>query len=205
MRVLEELAEIGMQLARAVRDEALEAPTERAAELALTFSRVARAVRQTVALEARLARDAETQAQDAADRRERRAAGERFDLVRRRKAQVRDVVERAIESDAADSDREHLLDDLYERLEDDLYDADFAEQPVGELIARICKDLGVAVDPGLWADEAWGLPPPRPSAHPAKAGTQAFFLRPAFGGLPARNAPQAENCAGELRHAAPQH
>ena len=175
MRVLEELAEIGMQLARAVRDEALEAPTERAAELALTFSRVARAVRQTVALEARLARDAETQAQDAADRRERRAAGERFDLIRRRKAQVRDVVERAIETDPADNDRERLLDDLYERLEDDLYDADFAEQPVGELIARICKDLGVAVDPGLWADEAWGLPPPRPSAHPRKSGDPGFF------------------------------
>jgi signal recognition particle GTPase len=182
IRVLEELAEIGMQLARAVRDEALEAPPERAAELALTFSRVARAVRQTVALEARLARDAETQAQDAADRRERRAAGERVDLIRRRKAQVRDAVERAIETDAADSDREHLLDDLYERLEDDLYDADFAEQPLGEMIARICRDLGVAVDPGLWADEAWGLPPSHmrngldpPSAHPRGCGDPGFF------------------------------
>ena len=118
MRGLEELTEIGMQLVRAVRDQALDAPPERAAELALTFSRVARAIRQTVALEARLARDAETQAQDAADRRERRAVGERFDLIQRRKAQVRDAVERAIETDAAD--REHLLDDLYERLEDDL-------------------------------------------------------------------------------------
>src|SRR5260370_7024883 len=69
--MLAELAEIGMDLARAVRRQALDhAESEQAdapqvdapdriggGDLALVFSRIARAARQTVALEAKLAED----------------------------------------------------------------------------------------------------------------------------------------------------
>ena len=60
MRMLEELAEIGMKLARAVErriEEKLSADAEDGdAGLALVFSRISRAVRQTIALESRLDR-----------------------------------------------------------------------------------------------------------------------------------------------------
>ena len=53
--VLRELAEIGMDLARALRTHALAEPNvARAAEFGLVVSRVSRAIRQTVALEAKL-------------------------------------------------------------------------------------------------------------------------------------------------------
>lgn len=72
LAMLQELAEIGMQMARAVRDEALrgagadeDAPTSPppspfgGADLGLVYSRIARVVRQTLALETRVAADIE--------------------------------------------------------------------------------------------------------------------------------------------------
>jgi hypothetical protein len=56
-RVLQELTELGMNLARAVSAEATVADPAKANELALAFSRIARAVRQTLALEAKLAEE----------------------------------------------------------------------------------------------------------------------------------------------------
>jgi hypothetical protein len=151
LRTLEDLAEIGMDLARTVQRQAHEqaAADLDAAALGLVFSRIARAVRQTVALEARLAEDrqAETAAQ-LASRTQARAT--------RRRREVRAVVEQAIEADAAETDLEDLLLDLEERLVD-YDDADFADRPIGELVARICRDLGVAPDWSLWEDEDWAV------------------------------------------------
>ncbi|HEV7385973.1 MAG TPA: hypothetical protein VGN89_13920, partial [Phenylobacterium sp.] len=151
LRLLEELAEIGMDLARTVQRQAHEqaAADLDAAALGLVFSRIARAVRQTVALEARLAEDrqAKTSAQIAGQTRARAA---------RRQREVRAVVEQAIEADADESDVENLLLDLEERLVD--YDeSDFSDRPIGELVARICRDLGVTPDWSLWEDEDWAI------------------------------------------------
>jgi hypothetical protein len=113
------------------------------------FSRIARAVRQTLALESKLAedrdvRDKRTQAEQA----RRRGA--------QRKNTVRHIVEQAIEADADGTDREDLLDDLHERFEyeDDLR---FADRPIAEHVARICRDLGVTPDWTLWSDEDWAI------------------------------------------------
>jgi hypothetical protein len=156
LRLLAELAEIGMDLAREVRRQALDQSEDSppAADLALTFSRIARAVRQTVALEARLAEPprpghAERASLTVSDR--WRSA--------RRKRQVGEIVEGVIESDAAgEFDSYDLLVDLHERLEDG-YDeeADFADRPIGELVARICGDLGVEPDWSLLKDEDWAI------------------------------------------------
>ena len=149
-RVLRELSEIGMDLAREVRRQALEAGTDiPAADLALEFSRIARAVRQTVALEAKLAEDRQARADKAEASRvlDARVRGIR------RKTRVIGLVERVLESE---SDGERLLDDLAERLEDE-NDTDFADAPIGELVARICRDLGVTPDWALWGDEPWAV------------------------------------------------
>jgi hypothetical protein len=151
LRMLEDLAEIGMDLARTVQRQAHEqaAADLDAAALGLVFSRIARAVRQTVALEARLAED--RQAKTAAQ-----VARQSHARATRRRRDVRAVVEQTIEADAAESDLEDLLLDLEERLVD-YDDTDFADRPVGELVARICRDLGVTPDWSLWEDEDWAI------------------------------------------------
>jgi hypothetical protein len=171
LAMLQELAEIGMQIARAVRDEAL-ARTERAADeraparpspfgggdLGLVYSRIARAVRQTLALESRLA-DGIEKARTEQARSQVAAVRTAFD---ERQHEVRDYVAEAIEAEAAERgtperDVERLLDDLDERLEDGDYDEALADAPIGDLVARICADLGVTPDWSLWDDQAWAI------------------------------------------------
>ena len=161
MRMLQELAEIGMQLARAVgrqiADRVPEDPgggdADLAPDLALVFSRISRAVRQTIALEARLDRQLHEAraAEDAAKAEHARIATRT--LVRRRKHTVREAVQDAVDAEACGPELEVLLADLDERLDDSDDNLDFAELPVGQLVARICRQLGVTPDPGLWQDE----------------------------------------------------
>ena len=163
MLMLQELAELGMDLARTVRARAVEqGPSlEAGPDLGLMFSRIARAVRQTLALEAKLYQDRQARHDKA---RAERAVETRLRGIRR-KAKAVEIVERVVEREP---DAERLLDALDERLEDE-DDTDFADRPLGELVARICRDLGVAPDWDLWADEDWaiearGEPPAPPDA-----------------------------------------
>jgi hypothetical protein len=206
-RILQELAEIGMQIARAVRDEALaraevaaegsdadaSAPPARglAADPGLTYSRIAKAVRLTLALETRLADGLE----------KARVERARSHLAAIRQAadehqqDVRDYVAEAIEADGVEHrmprpEVERLLDELDERLEAGEYDDMLDNAPTGELVARICQDLGVEIDWDLWNGQDWaddfkdspaftsgyrpftiiGLPPAPPTAPPTAQG-----------------------------------
>ena len=169
--VLQELTEIGMQMARALRDEALapveapaEAPTQPAPrarfggkDLGLQFSRIAKAVRQTVALETHIAQGLQIARGEAQQRRRNVAQLE----LQHRQEDVREYVSQAVEADAArsgtsETEVERLLDDLDERIEEGLYDDCLADAPFPELIERICADLGVIVDWRLYKDLDWG-------------------------------------------------
>jgi hypothetical protein len=160
LAVLKELTEIGMRVARAVEAQATgeaapDAPVIVSTDLGLTLSRIARAVRQTVALEARLVEDRRAgQAQRAA-----KLAQETKVRSWLRKAKVQDIVERAIEAQESGDRAEDLLSDLAERLADPDDEAIFADRPLPELVARICRDLGVAPPTGLWDDADWGIAP----------------------------------------------
>ena len=183
MRMLEELAEIGMKLARAVErriEERLSADAEDGdagladAGLALVFSRISRAVRQTIALESRLDRELH----DARLAEHAVIAGQARDatrtLARRRKHAVREAVQAAFEADGPEL--EALLADLDERLEDSDDDLDFAELPIADLAARLCRQLGVPFDPSLWEDEAPGEDTPTaldPQSFPVILGPRA--------------------------------
>ncbi len=166
LRLLQELAEIGMDIARAVRAEAVaeddsQEPTPSRfgrGDLGLVYSRIARAVRQTLALEAHVADDI-GKARAEQERRRLDAAQVAF---RHRQEDVRDFVARAVEADAIerrapDEDVERLLDDLDERLEDGRYDDALADAPIAELVARICDDLGVTPDWRIWDDQDWAI------------------------------------------------
>ena len=163
LAMLQELAEIGMDLARAVRREARaepqgdlkdRAPARSAADFDLALSRIARAVRQTLALEAKLAADhraGRQQGLDAARKVETQAvrAG--------RRALVRQVTAEAIEVGIKPEGRTRWLADMDLRLE--RYDhetrEDLDRKPVGALVAEICRALGVKVDWSLWEDQDW--------------------------------------------------
>jgi hypothetical protein len=73
LRILQELAEIGMDLADKVEARALAPETDPAVaeELVLSFCDIAQAVRETIALEARLRRDHQVNATERAERRAR--------------------------------------------------------------------------------------------------------------------------------------
>jgi hypothetical protein len=165
LRMLEELAEIGMTLARAVQqqvlDQAAAEPAEAAEQpgagnLALVFSRISRAVRQTIALEAKLAEEGRTRDEQTAAEQARRAVVDGRERKQRRRAQAKRFIEQAVDIEAADHDAaEELLWELDERLDD--VEADFADRPIGEIVARICRDMGLAPEWSLWAKEEWAV------------------------------------------------
>ena len=159
LAMLEELAGIGMELARALKVQALaalepdgaEAPRVTTGDPVAMFARVARAVRQTVALETRLERpDRDSEIE--------RWRDEAMFARRSRKAHIRDIAETILETEAPESRREWLTEALDARLEADREDDDaFTYVPTGLLVSRICRELGVEPDWSLWADAPWAL------------------------------------------------
>jgi len=171
-RILTELADIGMNLARALERRAValaeaaeaadtpvagaaEAAREDAGVMALAFSRVAKAVRQTLALEARLADraappglgPADPAAIEAEARARRRAGGDISRLA------AADILERSIEAETEGAETERLLADLYERLRDDQDMEVFADRSVGEIVNAVRHDLGLPPDDTDWEAE----------------------------------------------------
>jgi hypothetical protein len=181
---LQELAELGMRIARAICAEA-EAPTEPgrkfAGDPALMFSRVSRAVRMTLALETRLAEESQARRQQhaatATARTQQVLADQHAENATRalHKGVVRELVEAAIESELYETPeaRENLLADLDERLADPVEDAEFRDRPIADWAADICRRLGVTFDPAPWGGgDDWGLGEraPRPTRRPDQPG-----------------------------------
>ncbi|HWK45846.1 MAG TPA: hypothetical protein VNT30_14085, partial [Stellaceae bacterium] len=131
LRMLQRLAEIGMELAEAVGRQALEqakaasepagTPQKAGPDLGLVFTRLSRAVRQTVALEARIAEGPLTpRAVSAAlDRQAERATLAEADRRHRRKAQVGRIVKQAINAELTGIKAYQRERELRERLEDE--------------------------------------------------------------------------------------
>jgi len=206
-QLLAELAEIGTDLARMIRQQA-NAAAWLGSDGPAMFERVARAVRQTIALRLRLEADAlARQLRGAAEPAAREAGASR--TRERRKTRVKRLVEAAIEADAgrrADpGDSERLLLDLHERLDDPDIAAELANRPIGEIVAGICRDLGITRDCSRWPDEPpWMAAAPddrdaaaltpalaREALHGAPHGAGERVQPVAMpGGPPARQAPR---------------
>jgi hypothetical protein len=76
----------------------------------------------------------------------------------RRRTAIHCVVEETIETEIeGEAAVDSLIADLYERLDEVEGDADFGERPIGEIVARICRDLGVTPDWRRWAGEGWAV------------------------------------------------
>jgi hypothetical protein len=156
LQVLGELAELGLDIARAIaRQATCEAPDAVQVvkgDVSLAYARVARAVRLTLALRSRLLQDLQAWDEVA----ERHLHGGRKNAARERKARIRRILDRVIDAEAADdAEGDRLAGEARERLEhDDIY-GDVLARPVGELVAMICRDLGLSPDWISLAEEAW--------------------------------------------------
>lgn len=153
-RILAELAELGLGLARELQAQALaaETPAERA-EAALAFQRVGRAVRQSVALEAKLERDRVRDARAAAEARAATDEARTAQRKRAARAAVENVIRREITSHAS---VERLRDALGEALELESFKDGFLDDPAEAVIGRLCRTLGLATPAELdaeWAEE----------------------------------------------------
>ena len=187
MAMLTELAGIGMEIARAagrratasLEDEALDGARP---DPVLAYARAARAVRMTIALQARLAKDLL-----ALDRAE---ASDRAAQATARRGRVHRLVERAIRDAHDDQDEiENLSDDALERLQDREAFGDLDGRPLGEVVALICKDLGLSPDWSAWAGEVGAgeigagpsIKPQGFPAHRPPSGSVVEHPRPATG------------------------
>ncbi len=176
--LLAELAEIGMELARALKPPvpadgaAVEAPDGAAAtdrgrgksrDPADAFAGLSRAIRLTLALEARTdeeLRDLKSGVvRERADARARTAedAKAAADNDRAaRKARVRELVMTVADAEIEDvCDYDDLSEALDERLTEDEAYCDLNAQPLREIVERLCKDLVLTPDWSRWTGEGW--------------------------------------------------
>jgi hypothetical protein len=152
MAMLSRLAQVGMEIAEACGREAKASPTEGARpHPGLVFARVARAVRMTIALQSRLMKD--LAALDRADeiaerarttRRRTRLAQMIEDAARAKVAAQREAGSRFwADEDAIEDEIETLTSEAYERLID-AEDGGLWGRPFHEVVAGVCKDLGLS-------------------------------------------------------------
>ena len=162
--MLEELAEIGMDLARALhRRVTAEEPVDDAADAApaeapladygLTFSRLSRAVRLTLAMEERLAAGLSPMKARAAEAQAKRA----YYRGETAKGNVEETVTRVVEAelDLDAETLEGLRAEVEEWLDDDETFGDVADRPLGETVAWICRAMGLTPDWSRWDGESW--------------------------------------------------
>lgn len=149
---LSQLAELGLALAADLQRRALASDDDAvAAQLADSFHKVGRSVRQTMALEARLAREHAAEVRAASDEDERTRPAR----IARRRAELSKAVERLIwteleASEAIEEDGDDLMVGfLCDELMVDITDEEYAETSVPVLIARLKPLIGPALRKAL--------------------------------------------------------
>jgi hypothetical protein len=141
---LARLAGVAEQLAMKHAERALSADDpDIEAKATAAFHRAARSVRQCLALEAKLVRDAAR-----AEREDRADAVRKAETRRgRRKTHVRLAVERLIWTEAENNtEAERFEADLDDLLDLDEFAEGFADEPIEAHIARISRELGLTPD-----------------------------------------------------------
>jgi len=165
-RILGELSELGLTLARDLHARALAAETvEDAQAAALAFHRISRSVRQSLALEAKLEREMAAEARTAVER----ARIERIAQVSDRQREVVRAMNRLIwtEAEGDEDEAEMLGDDLGARLDEAALAPGFLEIPLETLVARLSADMGLTAEPAAASEpQGQGAPAPEPFDPP---------------------------------------
>ena len=151
--MLGRLAESGLTIAIALEHQATGtlpqgAPLVVQGDVALAHDRVARAVRMTLLLRAKLIEDLQTL--------EEKALEGWLAPDEARKVRIAHIVERVART-KHDSRPviQKLIQETSERLDDEDHYGDVMTQPISEVVARICKALGLEPDWPLLAQELW--------------------------------------------------
>jgi hypothetical protein len=137
------------------------------AELGRTYQRIARSLRQTLALKAKLKRDREAAAREPAAK--ARPGGV---AVARRLRELRQALARIVWDEAEDADH---ATDLEEEAQDlvtrEMLGGAFCAEPLDDHVARLCLELGLSPQ----AAETWrDLPdPPEGAADPTDEPDEA--------------------------------
>lgn len=194
--MLGQLAEVGLEMARAIGRQATQAEPPQdgqpacdafQGDLPLAYGRVARAVRLTLALQTKV-----VEALQALDRREAHEAScaqieadlARPDREDQRKDLIEGIVRRVSYRQGQEADeRERVSREVEILLEHDEIYGDVLSQPASTLIARICRDLGLEPNWPDLAQEAW-----------AQAEMASGAVGPPLAGLMRRGQP----CAAPL-------
>jgi hypothetical protein len=161
------LAEVGLNVALAIERQAMAAGSDDGAppaqagsdaagaapavlgDIGLAYTRVARGVRLTIALQSKL-----IEGLQALDRGETDSA--RWLRECDTKKRVERIVERVIRAEHDDEEIvDHLTREGAERLDEDDISGDVRTRPVSETVAVICRALGLAPDWAHLAEEAW--------------------------------------------------
>jgi hypothetical protein len=156
--ILARLADLGEQLAAKHAQRALEADDpEIEARATIAYHRAARSVRQCLALEAKLVRDAARAEREATDDAQRKASSRRD----RRRFHARTVVAHLIWTESeSETEAERLESDLDDLLDLDRFAEDLDEETAEALIARLCQELGLTAPPPAELSPADRTPPP---------------------------------------------
>ena len=166
--ILGQLAEGGLEIARAIERQATGAGSDDAAphtvdaHIPMAYARVARAVRMTILLQSRLIADLQAleartaQAADAALGAKYQRALERPRLENAQKARLGRIVGRIAWADGQDDGKADRMErEAVERLEEDERYGDLLTRPFSEIIALLCQDMELEPDWPRLAGEAW--------------------------------------------------
>ena len=168
LRILAELAEIGMRLARtlgelvgarAERELKGEVASGRSEDAAAAFDKMAQTVRRTAALEAQLAEGVKVRREGLITQRaERRATLDAAHKSAKSEAilyGLHDAYAASTPEVEYKEQVERLMEDVQEFLGDPDEMRGYLDRPVGETVARLCAALGVDPDTCTLDDGAW--------------------------------------------------
>ena len=155
LALLGRLAEAGLEIAVAIERQVKSGEPFDGQAVALAYARVSRAVRLTVMLQSKLIGELQRQ-KTFADTIASAMDAELRSLEQAGKKRLVGIVERVACTERDDPDAvERLLAEAAERLDrDDLY-GDVLTRPISEIVADICRDLGLDPDWANLAQEAW--------------------------------------------------
>jgi len=165
--MLARLAEFDLAAAERVHGRLMAAEeASEIAELGRTYQRIARSLRQTLALKAKLKREREAAAKDAPKSAPTPSGGV---AVARRLREVRQAVTRVIWNEVEREDAPFCEESLEELIADEMRGDGFCAEPLDDHVARLCLMLDLSTQGAeRWRD----LPDPPddpPDGDPAEA------------------------------------